>query len=382
LKTGRPNEQEFINKLAAKAEAVIADYCLASARYRSGEIYDGIIGRQVLSCKYGENARQKPASLCAIDSGDPLAIDQFELVAGDAPSYNNICDLDRLLQTITHIAAAFDISFGRVPKIAIAVKHGNACGAATGEYRLQVIQDMIIGDTQAILGGIVMTNFMIDEEIAEEILTYNLGEGEERRKLDGIIAPFFSQNAIGMLRRKKDKCRFLANPHLGSLSRNNLDCARRFRYVRGGFLRQPNYTFVLDLNDPQIEKSGELTEGQKKRLLLAWAIGATSNSNTITLVGSRMLIGNGVAQQIRVGAAKLAITRAADADHDTVDAIAYSDSFFPQPDGPEVLVSAGVDVIFASSGSINDGKVKDFCKEAGIVLWLIPDAVGRGFYGH
>lgn len=45
LKTGKPDEDTFITELAAKAEAVAADYSLASARYHSQGKYDGFIGR-------------------------------------------------------------------------------------------------------------------------------------------------------------------------------------------------------------------------------------------------------------------------------------------------------------------------------------------------
>ena len=48
-------------------------------------------------------------------------------------------------------------------------------------------------------------------------------------------------------------------------------------------------------------------------VILAWAVGCTSNSNTITIVKEGRLYGNGVGQQDRVGAAKLAIFRADDA---------------------------------------------------------------------
>lgn len=54
----------------------------------------------------------------------------------------------------------------------------------------------------------------------------------------------------------------------------------------------------------------------------------------MTLVRDGALIGNGVGQQDRVGGCALAIIRARDAGHDVHGAAAYSDSFFPFPDGP------------------------------------------------
>jgi AICAR transformylase/IMP cyclohydrolase PurH len=64
------------------------------------------------------------------ETDDPLAIGRFELLGGSAPSYNNLAELDQQLLTITHVAAAFDLTGDGVPAIAIGTKHGNARGAA------------------------------------------------------------------------------------------------------------------------------------------------------------------------------------------------------------------------------------------------------------
>ena len=66
---------------------------------------DFISGEPTLECKYGENGYQTPAALYSSGTDDPLALDRFEVVQGTAPSYNNLCDLDRLVQTATHVAA-------------------------------------------------------------------------------------------------------------------------------------------------------------------------------------------------------------------------------------------------------------------------------------
>lgn len=382
LKSGEPDRENFISKLASEAEFVVAQYCLASAKYHSQNKFDGILGEEVLICKYGENAWQKPAKLFSTKLSDPLGLDKFKLVAGSPPSYNNMCDLDRLLQTITHIAATFDVNYNHVPFIAIAVKHGNPCGAAIGKDPAEVLQKTIEGDTRAIFGGLVMTNFPIDNNLAEVLLTHKMKKG--RRLLDGIIAPSFTNEAIEMLERKGDKCRFLANKYLLSLNKTSLDVNQRFRYARGGFLSQPNYTFIMNFKNPDITKIGpEIDDDQKADLLLAWAIGCTSNSNTITLVKDGMLIGNAVGQQDRVGSANLAITRAISASHQIQNLVAaYSDSFFPFIDGPEILIVNGIKTILTSSGSIKDDEVKQYCIDNDVTLYMIPDSEGRGFFGH
>lgn len=382
LKAGRPNEKEFINRLAAKAEAVCAHYALLSARYHSDSFYDGMVGEQVLPLKYGENPWQKPAALFRNLglNDDPLSCHRGRVVAGTNPSFVNITDEDRLLQTITHLAAAFDANRGKVPFIAVGVKHGNPCGAAFGDDQGEVLRQMVSGDTLAIHGGWVIANFAITDELAEILRTFKVDKG--RRILDGVIAPAFSPQAIEMLKRKKDKCRFIVQPALEKLGKESLDTARRLRQVRGGFLVQPNYTLILDLLHPNLKVYGEWTEAQKDSLILAWAIGSTSNSNTITLVEGQRLIGNGVGQQDRVGAAVLAIWRARRMVHPMEGAVAYSDSFFPFPDGPEELAKAGLKVIFASSGSVKDKEVIAACQGAVVTLVMLPDTECRGFFGH
>jgi len=387
LKDGEPDQEEFINQLRAKTEIIISRYCLLSSKYHSHKGYRGLLGEKVIECAYGENAYQKPAifykNLNVKD--EPLAIHNWKLVAGNPLSYNNICDLDRMLQTMTHIGAGFEKNFppkadqpraGDIPEIAIGAKHGNACGVGIDKKGLVAIDKMLQGDLRAIFGGSVMMNFPVDEKIAEELIHKFSPEGV-RRLLDVVAAPSFTNEAIEILSRKKGKCRLLANPAVAKAGLSSLDRTGRFRYVRGGFLTQPNYDFIPEIKD--------------RDAVLAWAIGCTSNSNTITIVKDGRLYGNGVGQQDRVGAAKLAIFRADDAANfadlkkskaDLQNATAYSDSFFPFPDAPEALINRGIKTIFSTSGSVNDEKIIEICKKRGVSLIMIPDAEARGFYQH
>ncbi len=374
-------------RLRAKAEKLVAAYILDSARYHGQGEFEGLIGQQVTTCKYGENPYATPASLYALSTEDPLALDQFRLIEGTSPSFMNYTDLDRLLQTITHIAAGFEVNFGRVPPIAIGVKHGNPCGTAVGSDPAEVMKKMLLSDPEAIFGGLVMVNFELTADLAE-ILSIN-PKGNGRLILDGVICPNISSEAVGKLKRKNNKCRVLVNPALASLSGASLDQERRIRPVRGGFLAQPNYTYVLDLKDPRLEISDEkaksidqLPEETAEDLVLAWAIGATSNSNTTTLVKDGQLIGNGVGQMSRVRSCELALKKAADAGHDSSNGVAYTDSFFPFDDGPRVLARGGIKTIFSSSGSIRDEETRKCCQDRGVLLIQLPDTVCRGFFNH
>jgi phosphoribosylaminoimidazolecarboxamide formyltransferase/IMP cyclohydrolase len=377
LKKDKPEEDHFLRHLAATAEAVVARYALASAHYHSRGGYDGEITMLAGKAAYGENPWQQRAALYGQNPTGELSLVFFKLIQGSAPSYNNYADIDRLLQTITHIAAGWDVNFGTVPAIAVGGKHGNACGASVHDDPAEVLKQMLEGDLRAIFGGLVMVNFEIDADLAEILLLHKVDKG--RRLLDAVIAPSVTNEALELLKRKKDKCRILVNPALAKLTKDSLDTSVRTRYVRGGKLIQQNYTYILDLGSSSVEKNGTAND---KDIVLAWAVGSTSNSNTITLVKDGHLIGNGVGQQDRVGAAELAVKRATDAGHSVKGASAYSDSFFPFPDGPQALADNGVVSILSSSGSVGDTVVKEAMKKAGVALYLVPDKEARGFYAH
>lgn len=392
LKNGEENSNEFKRKLAAKAEFIVAKYCAASANYLSAENILGIFGEKKSDCCYGENAYQTPSSVY-VENESPFSPDKFKLLTETSLSYNNFCDRDKILQTITHIAAGLELNTGkRAPFIAIAVKHGNACGVGLGAKPIDALAKMIEGDVRAIHGGSIFTNFKIDEEEAETLIHYKM-PGDGRRLLDTVTAPDFSRIAIEILARKKGKCRIVSNENLAHLSIDALDGTKRKRFIRDGFLIQPNYTFVPNLKEAVIEGNLNILKDEQivVDIILAWAIGSTSNSNTITIVKNGKLIANGVGQQDRVGAAKLAMLRADDAinaqdekvNHaDLQGAVAYSDSFFPFPDGPKVLTDRGIKIIFATSGSVNDKIVINFIKGAGATLITYPDKVARGFAWH
>ena len=376
--------QETRQRLRARAEYEVARYIGHSAMFHGDGRFQIVAGERIFMFK-GENAPQSPAALFSVGTDDPLALDKFRLIEGSPPSYNNWCDVDRLLQTMTHLAAGWLLNYGTTPCIAVGDKHGNSCGAAVNCNEFSAVQDMIHGNVRAIFGGLVMVNFKITGAIAEAMAA---AMPNGKALFDGVIAPHFDDEAIAVLARSKGKCRLMVNSALdvgnlvpGSIS---LDKAPRFRYVRGGFLAQPNYTFVLDFNDPEMKVYGECNADAEKNLLIAWAVGCTSNSNTITIVGNSALIGNGVGQQDRVGAAELAIKKVIDAGHIQrfESAVAYSDSFYPFPDAVEVLIKEGIKAIFSTSGSINDKAVQDLCTARGVTLYQLPDSKARGFFGH
>jgi phosphoribosylaminoimidazolecarboxamide formyltransferase/IMP cyclohydrolase len=332
--------------------------------------------------RYGENAQQT-ATFFTQYSSDPLELGKFLLEEGKLPSYTNLTDLHRSVYTLTHVVAAAHARLMRPTLCAVAVKHGNPCGGAHGHSAQEALEKTILGDTLAIFGGIVATNFFVGMIEAQTLLHSHTGT-EGKRVLDMVIAPGFSALAIELLKRKEGRCMLVSNPTLAALSKEHLEGGYQCRSVRKGYLVQDRDTQVLDLRDPRMNIHGERREYLEDDLAMAAAFCRTSNSNTITLLKDGMLLGQGVAQTSRVRAAEVAVYNAKKSGHKKrlEGSVAVSDSFFPFPDGVQVLAKAGVKAIFSTSGSVRDEDVRKYCKRKGIALYQLPDTSARMFFGH
>lgn len=379
LIAGRPEDEDFRRYLAAKADFVVSAYRLLSAQHFGNGVFDGKVGTRVVECK-GENGPQSPAGLYSVGTGDPLALDRFELLEGTPLSYNNWCDLDRALTVATAISNTQWKLYPKWTALALGIKHGNPCGAGIlVDGPEAALKGMIEGDPLSLFGGLVLTNFSIERWRAEALVSHR-SEGS-KRILDVVVAPSFTHDARDILRRKNGACRMLVNAELHERVLLMHTC-RRMRQVRGGFLMQGNYEYLLDFSDPELEVHGSALDENEMDLALAWAICSRSNSNTITIVKEGVLLGNGVGQQSRVDAAKLAVSRAQQRGHDLAGAVACSDSFFPFEDGALVLADAGITTIFATRGSVRDGEVATALEKRGVTFVTLPDTKARGFFGH
>lgn len=337
----------------------------------------------VKALKYGENPWQAAALYTSPLVTDPLALSQATRLTGK-PGYVNCTDFFRMRQTITRVAAGYERNGWDVPFIAIGAKHGNPCGAAVDmRNRHKALKKMLRGSLEDIHGGMVVLNFPVDEKVADILLNYKKPAGLSRRLLDGIWAPSFTPEAVVMLKRKDDRCAMLASPALLDLGEHSLDDTPLMRQLGQDWLIQSNYSFVLDFANGDWQGDA-FTDAEIWDTILAWAVNATSNSNTITLVADGMLIGNGVGQQSRVGAAKLAVERALHAGHGAMleRAVSAGDAYYPFKDGVEELIKAGVMAHYAPHGSVNDKQVHDHIHERGARYCSLHNDLARVFSFH
>ena len=330
LKTNDGNlTPEHLQWMRAKAEITVANYCLDSARFHGQGKFDGISMKHERKLAYAENKCQNPADHFVVEGDDPLALHQFKVDAGD-PSYTAMADFNGILEIMCTLNEAFRRSYAnKVPCIVIAGKHGNPCGAAIDWNSPKVaIEKALLGDKVAVLGGEVITNFPITDELGQALYAPDatIDIGRKNWGLDLIVAPEFSQATIELL-GKKEKRRLLSNPNLTNPTLPKTEW--QWKPVRGGFLRQKQYPFVLTPTGVKEWVGAPLTDDDFATLLIAQTVCWKASSNTVALAKNKMLIGLGCGQQDRIACVRLCLDRANRAGHDTNGAMFASDGFFP-----------------------------------------------------
>jgi phosphoribosylaminoimidazolecarboxamide formyltransferase/IMP cyclohydrolase len=114
---------------------------------------------------------------------------------------------------------------------------------------------------------------------------------------------------------------------------------------------------------------------------LAWRLCRGVTSNAIVLVRGGKLVGLGSGQVSRVDACRQAVAKAERfhaASGGAAGASAASDAFFPFPDGPQVLLHAGVTAIVQPGGSVRDAEVLAAVERAGAAMLI----TGKRHFRH
>lgn len=349
----------------------------------SKEKYDFITGRFSYDLLNGENPYQIPASaFISQKEKDPLSLMNFKRVSGESPCFTNMADADCILHTLCLATEAFTLNTGSVPYVCVTAKHGNACGLGVSKASpIQAVKKALFGNPRAIWGGEVITNFPIDEQLATTLFTSTRRKrqyGDNHWMLDLIMAPSFTPEAIKVLGKRKGRKLFV-NRALYSpvLKKHGLV----YRMVRGGFLRQPPPTYILNLKTCQLDKN-TLSEKEKFSLIIAWAVAFSSNhgGNEVSLAKDGHLLATGGGPST-VEAATVAVERAKENGHKTKGAVFAADAFFPFTDAPSVLCKAGITHGCVPSGSKHDADVKGFFHAHGVTVDYLPPEF-RGFCRH
>lgn len=291
--------------------------------------------------RYGENPHQ-PAALYVDGTGTGLA--EAEQLHGKEMSYNNYTDTDAARR------AAYDHD---EPCVAI-IKHANPCGIAVGADVAEAHRKAHACDPVSAYGGVIAVNRPVSKEMAEQVADIFT---------EVIVAPDYEAGALEALARKKN-IRVLKAPGAPSHP-------AEVKPVDGGALLQVTDRLQADGDDPAhwTLASGEaLSADELAQLAFAWKACRAVKSNAILLAKDGASVGVGMGQVNRVDSCKLAVERAG--EERARGSYAASDAFFPFPDGPEILIAAGVKAIVQPGGSIRDEQVVEAAKKAGVTMYF------------
>jgi phosphoribosylaminoimidazolecarboxamide formyltransferase/IMP cyclohydrolase len=312
---------------------------------------------KVDSLRYGENPHQPAARYRRTDrsprpADGPFATDRPPL-QGKALSYNNVLDAS---------AAAAVARLLRGPACVV-VKHTNPCGAAERESLLEAWSAALAGDPEAAFGGVVALTRQVTADVARELTSIFL---------EVVIAPSFDDAALAIL-AEKPNLRLVEDPGLGVDPEPPPERGGRVDYL--GSIRTAGGAVLVGAPDDAADDPTEwatltsrsATEGEARDLDLAWRLVRGVVSNAIVLVRDGQLIGLGSGQVSRVDACRQAVAKAErlHPPRGAKGAVAASDAFFPFPDGPQVLLDAGVTAIVQPGGSLRDAEVLHAVEQAG-----------------
>ena len=318
--------------------------------------------------RYGENPQQSAAFYV------PSGAKPFEQIQGKELSYNNILDLDSAMR----LAHAF------ATPAAVIVKHTNPCGVARRDSLAEALRAAIESDPVSAFGGIIGSNREFDEESARLV---------ESMFLEVIVAPSFSDAALGVLAKKKNLRLIIAPPlttsteyrsAAGGILAQSVDC------VTGGAQTGVSVPHRAPDDAQSSVEAKELGETNVAQTLLsvrdspwktvtqrhptpeeldglefAWTVCAYVKSNAIVLTTQSQTVGIGAGQMSRVDAAKVAIMKSI---LPTAGTYAASDAFFPFRDGLDLLADAGITAIIQPGGSVRDAEVIEAANERAMAM--------------
>ncbi|PSL47043.1 IMP cyclohydrolase /phosphoribosylaminoimidazolecarboxamide formyltransferase [Salsuginibacillus halophilus] len=332
-------------KLAAKVfrhtagyDALISQYMTEQAEETAPESYTATF-EKVQGLRYGENPHQQAAFYRKPGAG-ASSIANAKQLHGKELSYNNINDAEAALAVIKEFTKPS----------AVAVKHMNPCGIASGENVYEAFDKTYQADPVSIFGGITAFNEEVDETLAVQLKDIFL---------EVIIAPGFTEEAVQVLTTKKN-LRLLEVPVQASAQTE-----KRLTSIHGGLLVQDEDTGSLSDVELSVATEREPDEEEWRDLELAWKAVKHVKSNAIVLAKNEQTTGVGAGQMNRVGSAGIAIEAAGTEARNSVMA---SDAFFPMKDTVETAAGAGVRAIIQPGGSIRDEESIQAANEHGIAM--------------
>jgi phosphoribosylaminoimidazolecarboxamide formyltransferase/IMP cyclohydrolase len=296
--------------------------------------------KKIQELRYGENPHQKAAFYQ--DLSEEGGIFKAKQLHGKELSFNNILDL----------ASAYEIVNSFEEPTAVIIKHNNPCGVASSKNIASAFSLAYKCDPLSAFGGIIGLNKNVDEECAKVI--------KDSGFMEAIIAPSYEENALKILKEKKD-FRIMELPEF-YISKIDI------KKVPGGILVQEKDLKDIDINSLKIPTLKKPTEEEMNSLIFAWKIVKNVKSNAIVLAQDKRTVGIGTGQTSRVDSVLIAIRKAKEVISKESPLVMASDAFFPKPDAVLEGIKFGVSAIIQPGGSIADNEIINICNSHNVSM--------------
>ena len=377
--------------------------------------------------KYGTNPNQKPARIFMADGGElPVTI------LNGRPGYINFLDALNSYQLVKDLKKALGLP------AAASFKHVSPAGAAVGLPLDDTLRRMYHIDAEMELSPLAcayarargadrMSSFG-DWIALSDVCDLATAQLIKHEVSDGIIAPGYDDDALEVLKSKKK-----GNYNIVAIDPDYTPAPLERRTVYGVTFEQGRQDLDISADTMLtniVTKAKDLTEGQKRDLVMSLIVLKYTQSNSVCYVQGGQTIGVGAGQQSRIHCTRLAGQKAdnwqlrhmpkvldlpfrdditkpnrdnaidvyiGDTPEDVIGDDVWaetfteqpapltaeekkawlsqvhgvslgSDAFFPFGDNIERARRSGVDAIVQPGGSIRDQQVIDTCDKYGIVM--------------
>jgi phosphoribosylaminoimidazolecarboxamide formyltransferase/IMP cyclohydrolase len=343
---------ELRRRLAVRAFAHTAAYDAAITGYLSEEPFPETLPlafHKAQDLRYGENPHQ--AAALYGDFGQ-----FFEQLHGKELSYINILDIAAIQELIEE----FSPDAGSALAI---VKHTNPCGVGLGATPLEAWEHAYATDREAPFGGVIAVNQTLDIALARAI---------DEIFSEIVIAPAFAEDALELLRRKKNRRLMRATRPIAR------ETAPLLHSVPGGVLVQQPDRAPLSDEPLRVVTERAPSQAELDALRFGWRVARHVKSNAIVYAGPNSTLGIGAGQMSRVDSSRVAISKAHNAGLSLVGSALASDAYFPFPDGVEAAAAAGATAVIQPGGSVRDDEVIAAANRLGLAMVF----TGRRHFRH
>ncbi|HXW53789.1 MAG TPA: bifunctional phosphoribosylaminoimidazolecarboxamide formyltransferase/IMP cyclohydrolase, partial [Myxococcota bacterium] len=299
--------------------------------------------------RYGENPHQQ-ASLFGMEQNKMrVSIPARSLTHQKELSYNNFLDTHAAIWALRCLCDQRSVAYASV-----VIKHGVPCGAASATSLTEAIRKAIASDETSAFGGVFAVSAPFEEDCVEIV---------EKRFIELIVAPSFSDQALAKLAHKKN-LQLLAIDNLMSGTLDEMS----YKSIFGGMLRQSQDHAADHPSEWSVVTKTRPSPSQFLAMEFAFRLAKATPSNGITIASPDQLFGVGAGQPSRIQSAKLALDGAKSRSFNLALAAMASDGFFPFGDSIELAHHHGLRAVIQPGGSIRDQEVIDQANQYGMTM--------------